>query len=497
MPPFANGSIIAGKYLIEETLAEGGIGVVVLAKHLALRQRVAIKYLKPKTLGNPAIVERFLREARLAAQITSEHVVSVYDVGTVPDGGPYMVMEYLVGEDLGRTIRGGPLPTPRAVDYILQACDALAEAHALGIVHRDIKPENLFVAQRASSTPILKIIDFGISKTTSKNGEDANWARQTAVNDRFGTPLYMSPEQLRSTTQVDARTDIWSLGVVLYELLTGVPPFGGDDLPQMCTNIIAGEPQGLIELRPSATPELEAIVLRCLEKDPAKRFRNVGELAGALAPLGPPNASSRAGRIAEIVRRGGGSVRPPAPPSSGSASTSAPAPAHAPAPPREGHPASLPPARITQTDARAIATVTIRRVVKRGRPAALAAIGGALCALAVMGGTAWRAAHTPAVMARAALQPLDLPRAAAPQSPSASSSAPPAAPDGPTVTLIEVPSATARAAAAAPGVSSSPAAAAPPRGAARPRAAPRVRASSAGAATPLPSDRRTQFGERE
>jgi serine/threonine protein kinase len=481
MPPFANGSIVAGKYLIEETLAEGGIGVVVLAKHLALRQRVAIKYLKPKTLGNPAIVERFLREARLAAQITSEHVVSVYDVGTVPDGGPYMVMEYLVGEDLGRTIRGGPLPTPRAIDYILQACDALAEAHALGIVHRDIKPENLFVAQRASSTPILKIIDFGISKATAKNGENANWARETAVNDRFGTPLYMSPEQLRSTTQVDARTDIWSLGIVLYELLAGVPPFGGDDLPQMCTNIIAGEPEPLVELRPSVPPELEAIVLRCLEKDPAKRFRNVGELAGALAPLGPPNATSRAGRIAEIVRRGGGSVRPPAPALSALS---------APTPSREVSPALLSPARITQTDARAIATVTIRGVVKRGRPAAFAAVGGAVCALAVMGGTAWRAVHTPATTAHAALQPLDPPQASAPE-------APPSPPAGLASAPAETPAASARAPSAAPVAPSSPASGANARSLARPRPAPRVRASTAGAPTPLPSDRRTQFGERE
>lgn len=489
MPAFANGSIVAGKYLIEETLAEGGIGVVVLAKHLALRQRVAIKYLKPKTLANPAIVERFLREARLAAQITSEHVVSVYDVGTVPDGGPYMVMEYLVGEDLGRTVRGGPLPTPRAVDYILQACDALAEAHALGIVHRDIKPENLFVAQRASSTPILKIIDFGISKATSKNGESANWGRETAANDRFGTPLYMSPEQLRSTTQVDARTDIWSLGVVLYELLAGVPPFGGDDLPQMCTNIIAGDPEPLVDQRPSTPPELEAIVLRCLEKDPAMRFRNVGELAGALAPFGPPNATSRAGRIAEIVRRGGGSIRPPAP---------------LPTPARESRAVSLPPAHITQTDARAIATVTIRRVVRRSRPAAFAAFGAAAFAVALVTATAWRAARPAAEAAHVEVQApdvahagtRDIARAVTPDPPP---STPPAAPADSVGGLAAVPQ---PAPPAPTGSSAFPNGANSANGgnarpSAHPRPAPRVRASSGGGTTTPASDRRAQFGERE
>jgi len=312
VPAFANGAVIGGKYLIEETVAEGGIGVVVVATHLALQQRVAIKYLKPKALSNPVIVERFVREARLAAQITSEHVVRVHDVGTLPDAGPYMVMEYLIGEDLGRTVQSGPLPIDCAVDYVLQACDALAEAHALRIVHRDIKPENMFLAQRASNTPIVKIIDFGISKIARRRGEVDPWRTETAASEQFGTPVYMSPEQLRSTSNVDARTDIWSLGIVLHELLTGSIPFEGESLPQVCTSILTARPARLTASRPSAPSALEQIVLKCLDKNPSLRYRNVAEFAQALAPFGPASASGRVARIVEVVRRGGDSIRAPA-----------------------------------------------------------------------------------------------------------------------------------------------------------------------------------------
>jgi serine/threonine-protein kinase len=360
-PAFANGSIVAGKYLVEETIAEGGIGVVVVAKHLALQQRVAIKYLKPKTLGNPTLVERFVREARLAAQLTSEHVVRVFDVGTLPEAGPYMVMEYLVGEDLGHTVQNGPLPIARAVDYVLQACDALAEAHSRRIVHRDIKPENLFLAQRASATPVLKIIDFGISKVAAKRGDEGHWGTETAASERFGTPLYMSPEQLRSTSSVDARTDIWSLGLVLYELLTGELPFPGDDLPQVCTSVLTGEPSRLTTVRDDAPLGLEAAILKCLEKDPVRRFRNVAELAQELAPFGPTSAAERAERIAEVVRRAGDSVRPPAPA------------------PR----LNLPFRRTASTNGREMTTIHLRAPRQPARIATLAGLAVIICAAAV------------------------------------------------------------------------------------------------------------------
>jgi serine/threonine-protein kinase len=310
---FVEGTTIAGKYLIEERIAQGGIGVIVAARHLVLQKRVAIKYLRPEVLGDEALAERFEREARLAAGIASEHVVRVYDVGTLEDAGPYMVMEYLVGKDLARLVQKGALPIARAVDYVLQTCDALAEAHALGVVHRDIKPENLFLATRPSNTPILKLIDFGIAKATPKNGENGPWARATSNNERLGTPLYMSPEQLQSTASVDARSDIWALGVVLFELLTASLPFVGEDIPQLCASILVHSPARLTVTRPGSHPALEAVILKCLEKDPARRFRNVAELAQELLPFGPPSASAMIERIKRVVRDGGSSIRPPTP----------------------------------------------------------------------------------------------------------------------------------------------------------------------------------------
>ncbi len=469
-PAFANGSVVAGKYLVEETIAEGGIGVVVVAKHLALQQRVAIKYLKAKALGTPAIVERFVREVRLAAQITSDHVVRVHDVGSLKDAGPYIVMEHLIGEDLGRTLQSGPLPVARAIDYVLQACDALAEAHSLGIVHRDIKPENLFIAQRASSTSILKIIDFGISKATPKNGENPNWARETSANDRFGTPLYMSPEQLRSTSKVDERTDIWSLGVVLHELLTGAPPFLGEDLPQVCTSIMTAEPPRVTSLRPTAPPELDAIVRRCLEKESARRYRNVAELAGALAPFGPPNATSRAERIAAVVRRGGGSIRPPAP-----------APGTLDVRP-------MSPPRITSTDVRAVTTVTLRRGVPKGKRAFFAVMGGVGCAALFVLLATRRGASAPAV---SALRPPELAPSVVAASPLIAA-APPAA--------IALPSADAmQASAPPPATPHSAAGTSTPV----PRSKPTLPSKARSATGPTApgaaglANRRAQFGERE
>jgi serine/threonine protein kinase len=311
---FDNTAIIAGKYRVERRIAEGGNGIVVEAMHLALRQPVAIKYLKPGPRASASVVDRFEREGRLAAQLTSEHVVRVHDVGELDDGSPFMVMELLKGSNLSTVLEEtGPLPIPRAVDYVLQTCDALAQVHALAIVHRDIKPDNLILAVRPSNTPIVKVIDFGISKSAPERDQSGLWARETSKNDRLGTPVYMSPEQLRSSTEVDARTDIWSIGVTLHELLSQTLPFQGEDLPQLCTNIVLSAPVKLRAVRPDAPPELEAIILKCIEKSPADRFRNVGELAQALAPFGPPGAQERVDRIKDVLRVSGMSIRPPTP----------------------------------------------------------------------------------------------------------------------------------------------------------------------------------------
>jgi serine/threonine protein kinase len=309
---FAVGGVVAGKYVIERVIGEGGLGTVVAARHLQLEQRVAIKYLLPATLKSPSLVERFVREGRLAASIKSEHVVRIYDVGTLPTGEPYMVMEYLAGSDLRSLVKGGPLPAGDAVDYLLQACEALAEAHLAGIVHRDLKPENFFLAFGPAGTTSIKLLDFGISKL---NDTDVSKGLPlTTDTERFGTPSYMSPEQLRAAGKVDIRADIWSLGVVLFELLTGRRPFEGTTFPQICTSIVTAPPLALRELLPDAPAALEAVILRCLEKDAQSRFQDVGELAQMLALFGLEE-SARRGKHIRRVLAGPTSTRS-APPSS-------------------------------------------------------------------------------------------------------------------------------------------------------------------------------------
>jgi serine/threonine-protein kinase len=296
---FAVGSVVAGKYVIERVIGEGGLGMVVAARHLQLEQRVAIKYLLPATLKSPSLVERFVREGRLAASIKSEHVVRIYDVGTLPTGEPYMVMEYLAGSDLRSLVKGGPLPAGDAVDYLLQACEALAEAHLAGIVHRDLKPENFFLAFGPAGTTSIKLLDFGISKL---NDTDVSKGQPlTTDTERFGTPSYMSPEQLRAAGKVDIRADIWSLGVVLFELLTGRRPFEGTTFPQICTSIVTAPPLALRELLPDAPAALEAVILRCLEKDAQSRFQDVGELAQTLALFGLEESARRGTHIRRVL----------------------------------------------------------------------------------------------------------------------------------------------------------------------------------------------------
>lgn len=284
-PRFPAGSVIAGKYLVERELASGGVGVVVLATHLELGQKVAIKFLHTRLLKDAAIVERFKREARLAALLRSEHVVRIHDIGTGDDGAPFMVMEYLEGEDLGASLRRGPVAVETAIGWVLEACSALAEAHSHGIVHRDLKPENLFLARRRDGRPIVKVVDFGISKVRPDwRGHRTN-LRMTQEHERFGTPLYMSPEQLRSSTNVDGRSDIWALGVVLFELLTTELPFAGEDLPMLISNILTSTPTPLRHRRPDAPPALEALVSSCLSREPLCRPANIEDLMSSLREI--------------------------------------------------------------------------------------------------------------------------------------------------------------------------------------------------------------------
>jgi serine/threonine-protein kinase len=283
------GNVIAGKYRVERVIGRGGMGIVVAAHHLALDERVAVKLLLPEGAKRSEFVKRFLREARAVIKIKSEHVARVMDFGTVdgtPAGLPFIVMEYLDGCDLEALMKErGVLPAHEAVDYVLQACAALAEAHAHGIVHRDLKPANLFLCTRPSSAPLVKVLDFGISKFASGPAFDAETTRAAVT---MGTPRYMSPEQLRSARTVDGRSDVWSLGVVLFKLITGSLPFRGDGMPELIAAILNDEPRAFGALRPDVDPALAGVIARCLVKDREARIASVRDLAVALGPFAPP-----------------------------------------------------------------------------------------------------------------------------------------------------------------------------------------------------------------
>jgi serine/threonine-protein kinase len=305
--PVSLGEVLAGKYRIDRILGAGGMGVVCAATHMHLDQRVALKFMLPEGLAHPSLVERFSREARAAVRLKSDHVARVLDVGTLESGSPYMVMEFLEGNDLGTLVeQSGRFPIETAVDFVLQACDAVAEAHSLGIVHRDLKPRNLFLTQRNDGRALVKVLDFGISKMST--GSDLSLTRTTEV---IGSPNYMSPEQLKSAKSVDERSDIWALGIILYELLTGTVPFVAESVTQLTAMVLTDEPRPPDKIRPEVPAPLVRIVLHCLEKEPAKRFSNVGELAVELARFAPHDTRELADRIRRISSGSRLSVAPP------------------------------------------------------------------------------------------------------------------------------------------------------------------------------------------
>jgi len=279
--PVPAGELLAGRYLVERIFAEGGMGIVCLGRHAQLEQPVAIKFLRHALAGKASVVERFLNEGRALAALRSEHVVKVMDVGQLDSGRPYLVMEHLDGIDLGALIaRDGPLPVDTAVDYALQICEPLSEAHALGIVHRDIKPENLFLWSGGPGKDIVKVLDFGLAKQFG--GQRA--ITMTGPQDSIGSPCYMSPEQITTPQSIDSRTDVWSLGVVLHHLLTDALPFEGQSIIEVLSHVLSAAPKSLQEALPERhfDPALDAIVTRCLEKKPDARYQTMAEVATAL-----------------------------------------------------------------------------------------------------------------------------------------------------------------------------------------------------------------------
>lgn len=282
--PYTPGDVIGGKYRVDRVIGAGGMGVVLAATHLDLEEGVALKCILPGLLAGKGSLERFLREARAAAKLRSEHVARVLDVARDEEGRPFMVLELLEGADLSVVLdERGPLPVTEAVEYVLQACEALVEAHGIGLVHRDLKPQNLFVTKRVNGAPLVKVLDFGIAKAIGPLGEG-----QMALTDSaaiIGSPLYMAPEQMRSARNVDVRSDIWALGVILYQALVGRLPFPGETVTEICLKVVGERPRPLQDLRGDLPAGLVQVVMRCLAKEPSERFADVGELAVALEPF--------------------------------------------------------------------------------------------------------------------------------------------------------------------------------------------------------------------
>ncbi len=287
--PVREGELVAGKYRVGGVIGVGGMGVVVEALHEQLDKRIAIKFVRGEVLGNEEAVARFLREARAAAKLKSEHAAKVLDVGLLESGVPYMVMELLEGADLAQALaERGPLPVEVAADWIAQACEAVAEAHAAGIVHRDLKPQNLFLARTVGGAVKVKVLDFGVAKSAQTMAVGPGALTHTRA--MLGSPLYMAPEQMRSARGVDCRADVWALGVVLFELLTQRMPFEAETLPDLCLKVVGDAPLSLSQFRSDIPDALARVVEHCLEKDAESRYANAADLASALEPFVPPGS---------------------------------------------------------------------------------------------------------------------------------------------------------------------------------------------------------------
>jgi serine/threonine-protein kinase len=291
-PWATSGALIGGRYVVEGLLGSGGMGCVVRARHRDLGELRAIKLLRPDRRLAPEAQRRLLREARAAAQIQSAHVVRVMDVASDGPGAPYIVMEYLEGENLSARLRRAPIAPDLTARIVIETCEALAEAHRAGTVHRDLKPSNLFLVADGSRRDFVKVLDFGIAKTQEPGSNEATHSQAL-----LASPAYASPEQLRTSRDVDTRSDIWSLGVILYQCLTGDLPFDGSTLADVSSRILRDPPVPMRTRADSVPAKLEAIVERCLEKSPEARYPSVDALVQALAPFAPVAAANCLARI--------------------------------------------------------------------------------------------------------------------------------------------------------------------------------------------------------
>jgi serine/threonine-protein kinase len=288
---FANATVgeerglFAGRYRIDSVLGTGGMGIVYAATHVELGLPVAIKIIHPTLADSAEARARFAIEARAGAALRSPHTIRVYDAGQLGVSQSYVVMERLEGTNLGALLQAkGALPVETAVEYVLQACTALSEAHSIGVIHRDIKPENLFLAQSRNAAPLIKLLDFGIARWV---GDEFLSGRITNPRSSLGSPCYQSPEQMENAPDLDERSDIWSLGLVLFELLTGYCPFEADSIQETCWKVLQGPRPSLCAARPGIDPRLGDVIDRCLALDRSKRFSSVRQLIVALKPFAP------------------------------------------------------------------------------------------------------------------------------------------------------------------------------------------------------------------
>ncbi|HUQ00923.1 MAG TPA: serine/threonine-protein kinase [Kofleriaceae bacterium] len=381
--PVQLGALVDDKFRVERVLGAGGMGIVVEATHLLLRQRVALKFIRREIARDATNVARFLREARACVQLRSEHIARIMDVGTLPDDTPFIVMEYLEGRTVDEIVKAdGRLPAATAVGYVLQACVGMAEAHALGIVHRDLKPHNLFVTTTPAGRALVKILDFGISKAALTGGAGDDHAL-TDSRTIVGSPAYMAPEQMESSRDVDARADIWSLGAILFALCAGHPPFRGATLLQLCARVETGERETLDAEAFGVPAGVVDAIDACLKRAPAQRPADLGELAQRLAPY-TTDGDELAAEVAATLRT---TRRAPAgdTPLPGTPPPSTPPPARASTPPARGSSGGLD-STIASSDESLVEATPAPALPSSGRSTRRLAAIAAVVALVVAGG---------------------------------------------------------------------------------------------------------------